>query len=295
MDTKDKQALMLYKQGYSIIQIAQVLDMDSSHVDALVQKDEQEQKKEIRFSTVEDDENHKLERTGQYGQKIDEENFKLIRQDIENGMWRNEICEKYNIAGALYNKLKRCQTYDDLCNMRRIEADKKQRHRPKNTEDKQEQGTEIRHFTEEDESHKVGRKIKLTRERFEEMKRLLAQGLSVGVVANIMGFSWQYIHKAKKFKTYDELMEYRKENAAKKQKATADESTTESQKQTNADRRRKRQRDYEAAKCEAKKLEKTIFQAAMENPDTLAEISKQLARIADVLEAMPKKRRFFKR
>ena len=266
---------MLYKQGYSIIQIAQVLDMDSSHVDALVQKDEQEQKKEIRFSTVEDDENHKLERTGQYGQKIDEENFKLIRQDIENGMWRNEICEKYNIAGALYNKLKRCQTYDDLCNMRRIEADKKQRHRPKNTEDKQEQGTEIRHFTEEDESYKVGRKIKLTRERFEEMKRLLAQGLSVGVVANIMGFSWQYIHKVKKFKTYDELMEYRK--------------------QTNADRRRKRQRDYEAAKCEAKKLEKTIFQAAMENPDTLAEISKQLARIADVLEAMPKKRRFFKR
>lgn len=126
MDTKDRQAIMLYKQGYSIIQIAQVLGMDSSYVDALVQKDEQEQEKEIRLFTVEDDE-----------------------------------------------------------------------------------------------SHKIGRKTKLKREKFEEMKRLLAQGLSVKEVAPRIGFSWQYIHKIKRFKTYDELMKYRKEDAAKRREANS--------------------------------------------------------------------------
>ena len=121
MDTKDKQAIMLYEQGYSTDQIAQVLDMDPSYVDAIVQG----QEKEIRYSTV------------------------------------------------------------------------------------------------EDESHKAGPKTKLTRERFEEMKRLLAQGLSVKVTAERMGFSWRYLQKVKAFATYDDLMKYREKDAAKKRGANS--------------------------------------------------------------------------
>lgn len=131
-----------------------------------------------------------------------------------------------------------------------------------------------------------------TKEEFEEAKRFSAEGRTKIAIAMIQNRSAGFIGKVLQCETYEDLLEMRKRDTERKREYYENKAM---QKQTNADRRRERQRDYEAAKREAKKLEKTIAQAAMANPDVFTEISAQLTRIADALEAMPKKRRFFKR
>lgn len=130
-----------------------------------------------------------------------------------------------------------------------------------------------------------------TKEEFEEAKRLRAEGKTNIAIAMAQNRSASFVGKALQCETYEDLLEMRKRDTERKREHYENKAA---QKQNNADRRRKRQRNYEAAKRETKKLEKTIAQAAIVNPDTLAEISKQLARIADALEAMPKKRSFFR-
>lgn len=131
-----------------------------------------------------------------------------------------------------------------------------------------------------------------TKEEFEEAKRFSAEGRTKIAIAMAQNRSAGFIGKALQCETYEDLLEMRKRDTERKREYNENKAI---QKQANADRRRERQRDYEAAKREAKKLEKTIAQAALANPDVFTEISKQLTRIADTLEAMPKKRRFFKR
>lgn len=131
-----------------------------------------------------------------------------------------------------------------------------------------------------------------TKEEFEEAKRFRAEGRTNIAIAIAQNRSASFVGKALQCETYEDFLEMRKRDTERKRKYNEEKAI---QKQSNADRRRKRQRDYEAAKRETKKLEKAIAQAAIVNPDALAEISKQLARIADALEAMPKKRGFFRR
>lgn len=132
-----------------------------------------------------------------------------------------------------------------------------------------------------------------TREEFEEAKRLSAEGKTNIAIAMAQNRSASFIGRALKNDTFEDFLEMRRRETERKREEYHGDRAVK--KQTNADRRRERQRTYETTKRETKKLEKTIAQAAMTNPDVFTEISKQLTRIADVLEAMPKKRRFFKR
>ena len=131
-----------------------------------------------------------------------------------------------------------------------------------------------------------------TKEEFEEAKRLNAEGRTRIAIAMAQNCSAGFIGKALQCETFEDLLEMRKRDTERRREYNENRAI---QKQVNADRRRERQRNCEAAKRETKRLEDAMIQAALANPDVFTEISKQLTRIADVLEAMPKKRRFFKR
>ena len=131
-----------------------------------------------------------------------------------------------------------------------------------------------------------------TKEEFEEAKRLSSEGKTNIAIAMAQDRSAGFIGKALQCETFEDLLKMRKRDTERKREYNENKAI---QKQANADRRRERQRNYEAAKRETKRLENAMIQAALANPDVFTEISKQLTRIADVLEAMPKKRRFFKR
>ena len=131
-----------------------------------------------------------------------------------------------------------------------------------------------------------------TKEEFEEAKRFSAEGRTKIAIAMIQNRSAGFIGKALQCDTYEDLLEMRKRDTERKREYNENKAI---EKQTNADRRRERQRQYEAAKRETKRFENAMVQAALANPDMFTEIGKQLTRIADALEAMPKKRRFFKR
>lgn len=99
-----------------------------------------------------------------------------------------------------------------------------------------------------------------TKEEFEEAKRFSAEGRTNIAIAMAQNRSAGFIGKALQCETYEDLLEMRKRDAERK-------------------------REHNENKA----------QEAMANSNVFAEISKQLTRIADALEAMPKKRRFFKR
>lgn len=99
-----------------------------------------------------------------------------------------------------------------------------------------------------------------TKEDFEEAKRFSAEGRTNIAIAMAQNRSAGFIGKVLQCETYEDLLEMRRRDVERK-------------------------REHNKNKA----------QEAMANSDVFAEISKQLTRIADALEAMPKKRRFFKR
>lgn len=99
-----------------------------------------------------------------------------------------------------------------------------------------------------------------TKEEFEEAKRFSAEGRTNIAIAMAQNRSAGFIGKVLQCETYDDLLEMRKRDVERK-------------------------REHNENKA----------QETMTNLNVFAEISKQLTRIADALEATPKKRRFFKR
>ena len=267
MNTKDKQAIMLYKQGYSIIQIAQVLGMDSSYVDALVQKDEQEQGKEIRLFTVEDDESHKIGRKT----KLKREKFEEMKRLLAQGLSVREVAPRIGFSWQYIHKIKRFKTYDELMEYRKEDAAKR---REANSTSRQ--------------------RNRMTEELWNKAMQLKRKGMSKEDIASELGFSLMFIYKATRFKTYEDFQECRRKEVLYKreryQLEQPDSAMPEPKKEA--------EKDIE----QPKSLEETLAKHMNPSDDLMymeiRSIAGSLARIAEALEKIaeqPKKRRFFKR
>ena len=259
MNTKDKQAIMLYKQGYSIIQIAQVLNIDPSHVDALVQEDEQGQDTEIHYSTVEDDESHKIGRKT----KLKREKFEEMKRLLAQGLSVREVATRVGFSWQYIHKIKRFKTYDELMEYRKEDAAKR---REANPAPKQ--------------------RNRMTEDLWNKAMQLKRKGMTDEGIASELGFSSFFIHRATRFKTYEDLQESRREEALYRreryQLEQPDSAVPEPKKEA--------EKDIEQPKTSNRSLDqKTIEFRSM--ADSLARIAEALEKIAE----QPKKRRFFKR
>lgn len=267
MDTKDKQAIMLYKQGYSIIQIAQVLDMDSSYVDALVQKDEQEQKTETRYFTVEDDDSHKAGRKI----KFKREEFEEMKRLLSQGFSVKEVATRIGFSPKYIQKIKRHKTYDELMEYRKKEAAQRR-----------EANSTSKH------------RNRMTEELWNKAMQLKRKGMSNEDIAAELGFSLMFIYKATRFKTYEDLQEYRREEALYKRERYRlehpDSAVPEPKKEAEKDIEQPKSLEETLAK-HANVSDGHVYIGYSSIEDSLARIAKALEKIAE----QPKKRRFFKR
>lgn len=196
MTTEQIKAML--EAGFTKPQVKLFLGVSDDEIaNATEEKPEEEPK-------AEEPETHKLKRVGRNGTKIDEESFKLIRQDIENGMKRGKIFEKYGIANALYYKIKKSPTFKDFCDLRKIETNKKQ-------------GQTAPSFKVGDgEYHPRKREPKYTEEMWNEGKKMHNLGVPYREIAARQGFSINFIAKALCLPTYEALVNKRKKEQDKR-------------------------------------------------------------------------------
>lgn len=193
MKTAEQIKAML-EAGFSDAQIKTFLNVGDEDIESVRNSRQEEESK------TEKPETHKLERVGRRGTKIDEGNFSLIRQDFENGMKREEICEKYGIANALYYKIKKSPTFKDFCDLRKVETNKKRRRAKPSFR------------IGDGEYHTKKREPKYTKEIWNEGKKMHNLGVPYREIAARQGFSVNYVAKVLRLPSYDAV-----ENARKKE------------------------------------------------------------------------------
>lgn len=276
----------LLESGFSSAEIRNFLGVSYEDIESV----KSSQQKEEPESVPEKPETHELKQVGSAGMKINEESFGRIKHDIESGMKRLEIRVKFNISDALYYKIKNSQTYDDYCNLRKIEASKKR---------KRADG-EYRPRT---------RKPKYTEEMWNEGKKMYDLGLTYREIAVRQGLSRGFIAKALRLPSYDALVDERKKAQAR-HKAEFEEAKA----MVEAEEKMDMQLD-EVVPSEPKQEEQpadaqTVDTATPKKERQTAEeffdpklfefrsMSDSLARIAEALEKIaeqPKKRGWFRK
>lgn len=208
-DTKEQIRAML-ESGFSNAQIRNFLGVSYEDIESVKNSQQEEELKleEPETSetpeTPETPETHKLERVGRNGTKVNEENYKLIKQDIESGVKRLEIRRKFNISDALYYRVKKSKTYEDFCNIRKIEADKKRK----------QTGGDFK--VDDGEYHTRKKEPKYTEEIWNEGKKMHSLGIPYREIAARQGFSENYVAKVLRLPSYDALVNIRKEEQAKR-------------------------------------------------------------------------------
>lgn len=196
-DTNEQIRAML-ESGFSNAQIRNFLGVSYEDIESVKNSQQEEELK------LEEPETHKLKRVGRRnGTKIKEESFERIRQDIESGVKRLEVCRKFNISDALYYRIKKSKTYDDFCNIRKKEADKKR-----------EQAYSLK--VGDGEYHSRTRKPKYTEELWNEGKKMHNLGVPYREIAARQGFSENYVAKVLRLPSYDVLVNIRKKEQAER-------------------------------------------------------------------------------
>ena len=201
-----EQIRAMLESGFSNAQIKNFLDVTDEDIESATNSQQEEESKletPETSETPEAPEAHKLKRAGQNGTKINEESFKPIKHDIESGVKRLEIRRKFNISDALYYRIKKSQTYEDFCNIRKIEAGKKR---------KQAYSFKVG----DGEYHPRTREPKYTEELWNEGKKMHNLGVPYREIAARQGFSMNFIAKALRLPSYDALVNERKKEQARR-------------------------------------------------------------------------------
>lgn len=201
-DTKEQIRAML-ESGFSNAQIRNFLGVSYEDIESVKNSQQEEELKLEEPEEPEEPEEHKLKRVGRNGAKINEESFKLIKQDIESGVERLEVRRKFNISDALYYRIKNSKTYGDFCDIRKKEADKKR-----------EQAYSFKDG--DSEYHTRTREPKHTEELWNEGKKMHDLGVPYREIAARQGFSESYVANVLRLPSYDALVDKRKKGQAKR-------------------------------------------------------------------------------
>lgn len=206
MKDTNEQIRAMIESGFSNAQIRNFLGVSYEDIES-VKNSQQEEELKLEEpetpETPEEPETHKLERVGQNGAKINEENFELIKHDIENGAKKLEVRRKFNISDALYYRIKKSKNYDDFCDIRKKEAYKKR---------KQAYSFKV----DDGKYHTRTREPKYTEELWNEGKKMHNLGVPYREIAVRQGFSMNFISKALCLPSYEALVEKRKKEQARR-------------------------------------------------------------------------------
>lgn len=190
--------------------------------------------------------------------KVTPEAFKQIKEDIATGIKNAEIMKKYNIGNALFYRVKKSDTYEDLCKLRsEVNAyrDKYVRKKP--------ESTKVANY--------------YTEELWKEGKVMREQGLTYREIAARQGYSVNFIAKALLPDTYKELEEVRAKDSNRR-KVNFKETKKQVLKEQLADAA-----TSEKVKSSAKELDSKLVE--------LRSMADSLARIAEALEKIATKKR----
>lgn len=198
--------------------------------------------------------------------KVTPEVFKQIKEDMATGMRNAEIMKKYDIGNALFYRVKKSDTYEDL---RKLRSEMSSHYSKKYPRKKSESTKAANYYTEE---------------LWKEGKAMREQGLTYREIAARQGYSVNFIAKALLPDTYKKFEEVRAEDS-KRRKVNFEETKKQVFKEKLADAA-----TSEKVKSSAKELDSKLVE--------LRSMADSLARIAEALEKIaeqPKKRGLFRK
>lgn len=191
--------------------------------------------------------------------KVTPEAFKQIKEDIATGIKNAEIMKKYDIGNALFYRVKKSNTYEDLCKLRSevnsYKSKKYSRRKPEPTK-------AANYYTEE---------------LWKEGKAMRKQGLTYREIAARQGYSVNFIAKALLPDTYKKFEEVRAEDSNRR-KANFEETKKQVFKEKLADAA-----TSEKATPSTEELDPKLVE--------FRSMADSLARIAEALEKIATKKR----